>query len=343
MRRLGCRTTRDVGKDLVARKASETEGREEREGWKRTLVGLDDSTTPYGTLRIAKLASTGLRASATVQRCLFFIEESRECFMDGAQLWQTLIQAIVQGITEFLPISSKSHLILVGNLLERWFGTSSTAAETIELIVGLHLGTLVATVVVYRPELWSLRKRPRLLLNVIVGSIPVAVIGLAFKDWFEQTLVSPLLVGLGLFVTAFFLLAAQRLELSLLELDQIRWPHAFAVGCFQTLALFPGISRSGSTIAGGVMVGLTRQAATTFSFLLSVPAVGGVVLLKGIALRHSGSLAIGQLLFGAVISFAVGIVALRFLIRIVTQRKLHWFAYYCLLLGTVVTAWQLCQ
>ncbi|MBC7815567.1 MAG: undecaprenyl-diphosphate phosphatase [Planctomycetaceae bacterium] len=264
-----------------------------------------------------------------------------ELLMDGAQLWQTLIQGVVQGITEFLPISSKSHLILVGKLLERWFGTTATSAETIELIVGLHLGTLLATIVVYWQDLWSLRKRHRLLLNVIIGSIPVAVVGLAFKDWLEQTLVSPLLVGLGLFITANFLFWGQRLEISLLELDQMSWLHALAVGCFQTLALLPGISRSGSTIAGGLMVGLTRHAATTFSFLLSVPAVGGVVLLKGIALRHSNGLAIGQLLFGAVISFAVGIVALRFLIRIVTQRQLHWFAYYCLLLGTVVTAWQL--
>ena len=82
-----------------------------------------------------------------------------ELLMDGAQLWQTLIQGVVQGITEFLPISSKSHLILVGGLLDRWFGTSSTATETVELIVGLHLGTLVATIVVYWKELWSLRTR----------------------------------------------------------------------------------------------------------------------------------------------------------------------------------------
>ena len=275
--------------------------------------------------------------SGRLKICTTFCEP----FMDGAQLWQTLIQGVVQGITEFLPISSKSHLILVRNLLERWFGTTSTAKETVELIIGLHLGTLVATVVVYWKELWSLRTRHRLLLNVIIGSIPVAIVGFAFKDWLEQTLVSPLLVGLGLFVTASFLFAGQRLEINLLEMDQMKWPHALAIGCFQTLALFPGISRSGSTIAGGLMVGLTRQAATTFSFLLSVPAVGGVVLLKGIALGHLDSLAIGQLLFGAVISFAVGIVALRFLIRIVTQRKLNWFAWYCLLLGTVVTAWQL--
>jgi undecaprenyl-diphosphatase len=261
--------------------------------------------------------------------------------MNGAQLWQTLIQGIVQGITEFLPISSKSHLILVGKLLEYCFGTSLTTSETIELIVGLHLGTLLATIVLYWQELWSLRKRPRLLCNVIIGSIPVAVIGLVFKNQIEQTLISPLFVGLGLFVTAVFLLGGQRLELNLLELDQIKWPHALVIGGFQTLALLPGISRSGSTIAGGLMVGLARQSATTFSFLLSIPAVGGVVLLKGLALRHSNGLAIGQLLFGATISFVVGLASLRFLIRVVTQRKLHWFAYYCLALGVCVTAWQL--
>lgn len=264
-------------------------------------------------------------------------------FMDGAQLWQTLIKAVVQGITEFLPISSDGHLVIVGTLLEKWFGTKATDAETVELIIGLHLGTLVATIAVYWNELWSLLKRRRLLINVIVGSVPLAIIGLLLKDWFEQTLASPLYAGLGLLVTAVFLLAGQRMELNLLELDQIPLSHALAIGCFQALAPLPGVSRSGSTIAGALMIGVTRQAATTFSFLLSVPAVGGAVLLKAIDMARgtSGGGAIGQLLFGAAISFAVGIVALRFLIRIVSQRKLHWFAYYCLLLGTVVTAWQL--
>ena len=266
-----------------------------------------------------------------------------ERFMDGAQLWQTLIQAVVQGITEFLPISSDGHLVIVGKLLEKWFGTQATDKEAVELIVGLHLGTLVATIIVYWNELWSLLKRRRLLANVVIGSVPVAIVGLMFKDWFEQTLASPLFAGLGLLLTALFLWAGQRMELNLLELDQIRWPHAIAIGLFQALAPLPGVSRSGSTIAGALMIGVTRQAATTFSFLLSVPAVGGAVLLKGIDMVRgtSGGLAIGQLLFGAVISFAVGIVALRFLIRIVTQRKLHWFAWYCLALGMSVTAWQL--
>ncbi len=262
--------------------------------------------------------------------------------MNGAQLWQTLIQAVVQGITEFLPISSDGHLVIVGKLLEQWFGTNASDAETVELIVGLHLGTLVATIAVYWRELWSLRTRRRLLVNVIVGSIPLAIIGLLLKDWFEHALASPLFAGLGLLVTAVFLLAGQRMELNLLELDQIPTPHAFLIGCFQALAPLPGVSRSGSTIAAGLMVGVTRQAATTFSFLLSVPAVGGAVLLKAIDMAKgtAGGLAMGQLLFGAVISFAVGLVALRFLIRIVALRKLHWFAYYCLVLGSAVTAWQ---
>jgi len=263
--------------------------------------------------------------------------------MDGVQLWETLIQAVVQGITEFLPISSDGHLVIVGTLLEKWFGTKRTDAETVELIIGLHLGTLAATIVVYWKELWSLLKRRRLLINVIVGSVPLAIVGLLLKNWFEQTLTSPMYAGLGLLVTAVFLLAGQRMEVNLLELDQIPLPHAFVIGCFQALAPLPGVSRSGSTIAGALMIGVTRQAATTFSFLLSVPAVGGAVLLKAIDMVRgtSGGLATGQLLFGAVVSFAVGLFALRFLIRIVEQRKLHWFAYYCLALGSVVTAWQL--
>lgn len=263
--------------------------------------------------------------------------------MDGAQLWQTLIQGVVQGITEFLPISSDGHLVVVGKLLERSFGTSSTAEQTLQLVIGLHLGTLLATATVYWRELWSLRHRYRLLAAIILGTIPAGVIGVLFKDWFEQTMSSPLFAGLGFLVTAVFLLAGQRMELNLLELDQIPLPHALVIGCFQALAILPGVSRSGSTIASGLMIGLKRQTATTFSFLLSIPAVGGAVLLESVEMIRgtSGGLALGQLAFGAVISFAVGIVSLRFLIRVVTLRKLHWFAYYCLLAGTGVTVWQL--
>ncbi len=264
--------------------------------------------------------------------------------MDGAQLWQTLIQGVVQGITEFLPISSDGHLVIVGRLLERWFGTSSSGQQTMQLVIGLHLGTLLATASIYRRELWSLRHRYRLLAAIILGTIPAGVIGVLFKDWFEQTMSSPLFAGVGLLVTAVFLLAGQRMESNLLELDQVSLRQALIIGSFQALAILPGVSRSGSTIASGLMVGMTRRAATTFSFLLSIPAVGGAVLLESIDILRgqSGGLAIGQLLFGAAISFAVGVVSLRFLIRIVSLRKLHWFAYYCLLLGTIVTAWQLC-
>ena len=178
-----------------------------------------------------------------------------ETFMDAALFWQTVIEAVVQGITEFLPISSDGHLVIVGHLLERWFDKTSTGAETLQLVIGLHLGTLLAVIVVYWRELWSLRRRGKLLAAIVVGTIPAGVIGVLFKDWFEQTMTSPLFAGLGLFVTAVFLLAGQRLELNLLELDDIPLPHAFAIGCFQALAILPGISRSGSTIAGALMIG----------------------------------------------------------------------------------------
>lgn len=263
--------------------------------------------------------------------------------MDGAQLWQILILAVVQGVAEFLPISSSGHLVIFGDLLNRAFGTISSDAVKMQINVVLHFGTLFSIVVVYWRELFSVLKKPKLLIAVILGTIPAGVIGVAFHDFFEAAFATPLVAGLCLFVTATFLLLGQRLELNLIDLEQIPARHALAIGFFQAIAILPGVSRSGSTIAGGLMIGLTRPAATTFSFLLAVPVIGGAALLEGMKLFKNSEavLPFPTLAFGACVSFAVGVASLRLLIRIVTQRKLHWFAYYCLFLGAAVTTWQL--
>ncbi len=263
--------------------------------------------------------------------------------MDGAQLWQTLILAVVQGITEFLPISSDGHLVIVGTLLDKAFGTQATNEAGFQMMIGLHLGTLVSIIVVYWRALWGLLKKPRLLTAVILGTIPAGVIGLAFHKFFEETFSSPLVAGLGLFVTAAFLLLGHRLAINVIDLDRLPFKHAIAIGCFQVIAIFPGISRSGSTIAGGLITGLTQQAATTFSFLLAVPVIGGAVLLEGIKMLRGTTTgnSVPLLAFGAFVSFVVGVVSLRVLIQMVSRGKLHWFAYYCLLAGTGTTVWQL--
>lgn len=263
--------------------------------------------------------------------------------MDGAQLWQILILAVIQGIAEFLPVSSSGHLVIFGELLDQAFGTVSSDAAKLQINVALHLGTLFSIVVVYWRDLLSVLSRLRLLTAIILGTIPAAVIGVAFHDFFETAFSTPLIAGLCLFVTATFLLLGQRLELNAIPLHEIPARHAVAIGFFQAVAILPGVSRSGSTIAGGLMTGLQRQAATTFSFLLAVPVIGGAAVLEGVKLFRgdSSGLSLPVLLFGAVVAFVVGLVSLRVLMRVVTQRKLHWFAYYCALLGGAVTIWQL--
>ncbi len=263
--------------------------------------------------------------------------------MDGAQLWQTLILAVVQGIAEFLPISSSGHLVIFGDLLDLAFGTVSSNTAKMQINVALHVGTLFSIIVVFWRELLSTLRRPKLLAAVILGTIPAGVIGVAFHDFFEAAFSTPLIAGLCLYVTAAVLLLGQRLELNLIELDNIPAKHAVAIGFFQAVAILPGVSRSGSTIAGGLMTGLTRQAAATFSFLLAVPVIGGAALFEGRKLLRGEELGYSPqvLAFGAFVAFVVGIFSLRLLIRVLSQRKLHWFAYYCLVVATCTTAWQL--
>jgi len=263
--------------------------------------------------------------------------------MDGAQLWQTLILAVVQGIAEFLPISSSGHLVIFGDLLDQAFGTVSSSTAKMQINVALHVGTLFSIVVVYWRELLSILPQPKLLVAVILGTIPAGVIGVTFHDFFEAAFSTPLIAGLCLYVTAAFLLLGQRLELNLIDLENIPAKHAVAIGFFQAVAILPGVSRSGSTIAGGLMTGLTRQAAATFSFLMAVPVIGGAALLEGRKLfsGHEAGYSPSVLAFGAFVAFVVGVFSLRLLIRILSQRKLHWFAYYCLLVATGTTVWQL--
>lgn len=263
--------------------------------------------------------------------------------MDGAQLWQVLILAVIQGIAEFLPISSSGHLVIFGDLLDRAFGVVSSETAKLQINVALHLGTLFSIVVVYGRGLLDVFRQRSLLLAIVLGTLPAGVIGVAFHDFFEAAFSTPLVAGLCLFLTAIFLLLGQRLEVNLVELDRISPRHAIAIGFFQAIAILPGVSRSGSTIAGGLMTGLTRHAATTFSFLLAVPVIGGAAVLEGRKLLHNShdGYPLPTLLFGAVVAFAVGVVSLKLLIRVISQRKLHWFAAYCLVVGAGTTAWQL--
>lgn len=259
------------------------------------------------------------------------------------KLVESVVLGVVQGITEFLPISSDGHLVVVEKLMH-----SGTREEPLALIMALHVGTLLSILVVYRHDLFRLVKDAlagdiKLAALIVLATIPVGVVGVLFKKFFEQTFQSPLIAGIGFLVTAGFLFMAQRLETNARTLDQIGTGTALVIGLFQALAPFPGVSRSGCTIAAGLLCGMRREAATTFSFLIAIPAIAGasVFILKDLLTESGPAHNIPAMLLGGVTAFVVGLIALRWLIRIVNARKLHYFAWYLVAAGLLTILWQI--
>ena len=259
------------------------------------------------------------------------------------EILEAVILGIVQGIGEFLPISSSGHLVIAGELLELVTGNKKENDEKLLLNVVLHAGTLGSILVVYWKEVWELRVQPRVCMMLVLASIPAAFLGFTMKDYFEQVFATPLIAGVALFGTAGLLILGQRLEKSELNYEDLPLRKSFLIGLFQAGALIPGISRSGSTIAGGLMLGLQRKSAAAFSFLMAIPVIGGAVLVE---MRDifKGETVVGSpvaLIVGAVVSFVVGLVCLKWMVGLIAKGKLHWFAYYCVAVGTATVVWQL--
>jgi len=274
--------------------------------------------------------------------------------MSFEELLQVLVLAVVQGIAEFLPISSSGHLVVLGKLFEHWFGHDR---ENVVLTVTLHVGTLASILVVYRRDLWVIWKKPRLCAAIVLATIPAAVAGIVLKDYVEATFEMPLVVACGWLVTAGLLWSAQKYGSNSRTLDEMTYADALAVGGLQAVsALFRGVSRSGSTISAGLYMGLRRDAAASFSFLIAIPVTAGAALVKAsplikVAVRGAGpngetfATYLGgysplALVIGALTSFVVGLVSLRWLIRMIARRGLNWFVGYCLIASALTFAWQ---
>ena len=256
----------------------------------------------------------------------------------GPSLWQVVLLAVVQGIAEFLPISSSGHLVV----LAAWLGEAEGISD---LSIVLHLGTLLSILVYYRRRVLELLGPDRRVIGgLIVGTIPAVAVGLPLKLWFENVLESPLVAGAMFPVTGLALLGVSRLAPGPGSYQQLPWLRALWIGVAQAVAILPGISRSGATIAAGLAGGLSRPSAATFSFLLAIPAIGGAGVLEAISLLtdpQPTSTPWQHLLLGAGISFLVGLVALWWLNHWLTKGRLHLFAWYCIALGAVVLAIQL--
>lgn len=269
--------------------------------------------------------------------------------MPLSEYLRAIILGVIQGVAEFLPISSSGHLVIFGDLLQHLGLPSPGNHEDFQLTVALHVGTLLSILVVYRNDLKSMFRRLNLARAIVLATIPLVVIGLCLtfskpiKEALDALFSNVMVAGIGLLVTATILSIGRQLERGEQELDDVRSGQAVLVGLFQTVAIVPGISRSGSTIAGGLIGGLRRDAATTFSFLIAIPAItgGGVLAAKDAWEGNGGDSSIGVLLVGMTVSFAFGLLALRWLIQIVAQQRLHWFAWYCGCAGAATILWQL--
>ena len=260
--------------------------------------------------------------------------------------FHAIVLAVVQGIAEFLPISSSGHLVIAGALMNQLAGTA-IPKESATMGIALHFGTLMSILLVYRKELVGLLSDFRMMKLIVIATIPVGVIGLLLKDYVDEAFQRPIIAGFALLITAGFLLAGRKLQKT--ESDksvevELSIGSAIAIGLFQSIAIVPGISRSGSTIAAGMACGMKREDAARFSFLIAIPAIGGASVLElkdfvtGEA-QFSGNLM--PMILGMVISFAVGVFALRWLIKMVVADRLHRFAFYCLIVGVGTIIWQL--
>ena len=254
-----------------------------------------------------------------------------------------IILGIVQGIAEFLPISSSGHLVLADALL-RQFCEQSVPKESATMGIALHFGTLMSILVIYRKELSAAIKDWSLLFKIVVATIPVAIIGIALNDHIERVFSTPLLVGCALLLTAVFLVTAGKLQRADSHQDSIDLKTAVVIGLFQAIAVVPGVSRSGSTIAAGLLRGLNREDAAKFSFLIAIPAIGGasaVQLLKILSGREDFSGDPGALAAGMVTAFVVGVLSLNWLLKMIVKDRLNVFACYCAAVGVGTIIWQL--
>lgn len=272
--------------------------------------------------------------------------------------FEAIILGLVQGLAEFLPISSSGHLAL----LQQWFDIDEN--KVLLFAVLLHVGTLISVCIVYWRDIWKLivelcltikdlctgkglrlEERPirKLGVMIIIATIPTAVIGLLFNDLFNKLYTSVLPIGIGLIITGFLLVFAERIGSSNRGIEKMNYRNALFIGTVQGIAICPGISRSGSTLFGSLICNLDRKFAVKFVFLISIPSILGSAIIEtpdaiaaGVEMSQ-----IGPILVGMAVAAISGLIAINTMIKIVSDKKLSYFSYYVWALGAAVVIYSL--
>jgi undecaprenyl-diphosphatase len=257
------------------------------------------------------------------------------------ELWHVLVLAVVQGIGEFLPISSSGHVVIVAALLA---GDNPDFLDVAEMNMVLHIGTLFSIFVFYAQRIGQLLTQDRQVLALIViATVPGVAVGLAIKFFVPWVLESPTLAGAMLLVTGTMLIWISRWQQGEREYPSLTVGQTLLIGISQAVAILPGISRSGTTISMGLRLGLAPAQAATFSFLMAIPIIagGGVFELLSMARNYTpGGTPVSYLVIGGLVSFVVGLAALYWLIRWLQQGRFQQFAWWCIPVGLAVLVWQ---
>lgn len=273
-------------------------------------------------------------------------------------VWQAFVLGILQGLTEFLPVSSSGHLVL----FQKIFNISEGVFE-FDILV--HFATAIAVIWVFRKDIYlilsdlisalknlrsgkthkSLNEGTKLALLVIVGSIPTFLIAIVFKGYFKEVFESGRLLGIGFIITGLLLWYSQNSAKNNKDIMSTKFSDCTYIGIMQGIAILPGISRSGSTITGAMFRGLERDFAAKYSFLLSLPVILGAGAIEMLDFTVRGvdtpSIAIVPLVVGFVAALVSGYLAVKFMLKIISKGQFRYFSYYVLLLGVMVLIDQL--
>lgn len=258
--------------------------------------------------------------------------------------FDSLILGIIQGITEFIPISSSGHLVL----MEKFLGLDVSGLKSFDVVV--HVGSLLAILIYFWADVWGMLKAfgrlvtlklkkddayGKLILFIIIGTIPVVLLGYFGEEWLDNTFRNVTIVALWMVLVGFvFILGESVYKRTISKKKELKWWKALIIGFAQAVALVPGISRSGSTIVAGLFQGIERTYAARFSFLLGIPAIAGAGLLTALKISKSGVEVDNlPLLIGFLSSLFAGILSVHILMKFLKKHSLLFFAAYLIILG----------
>ena len=263
-------------------------------------------------------------------------------------LLQAIILGIVQGLTEFLPISSSGHLVLFQKLLGVDISAPQSQAMIVTFYIALHVGTLFAVVIFFWKKIIEMIRRPfsKLPVQIVVATIPAIIINFLFGDFIDSTYLSAALLGPGFLFTGTALMISQKLSDGKKGLEELKTSDSLVIGLAQGVALLPAVSRSGMTITASLILGLQRGFAADFSFLMSIPPILGGALLDAIDIMKGTtvsleSIGLVNILAGMIAAGITGFLAIKLMMNVIKNMKLKYFAYYVFSLGTLIIIGQI--